>query len=151
MLIPMFKQYASVLFSLGTSLTLARAADPTPATPPTVLPGKGPTQHPFLYAGEWDTRKPLAQSMFIVRDGKIVWQYFIPIKAERGGNREFDGATLLSNGNIIFSCMSGVGEVSPDKKVVRALSSWHDPDLGPATSIQLLDEPGVVENGDLQR
>jgi len=41
--------------------------------------------------------------------------------------------------------------VTPDKKVVWALSSWKDPDLGPATSIQLLDEPGVVENLDLER
>jgi len=41
--------------------------------------------------------------------------------------------------------------VTPDKKVVWALSSWTDPDLGPSTSIQLLDEPSVVENSDLQR
>jgi len=32
------------------------------ATTPAALPGKGPAQHPFLYAGEWDTRKPLEQS-----------------------------------------------------------------------------------------
>jgi hypothetical protein len=68
------------------------------------LPANGAAKHPFLYAGEWDTRK-LLQSMFIVRDGKIVW----------------------------------------------ALSLRTDPDLGPSMSIQLLDEPGVVENGDLQR
>ena len=36
-----------------------------------------------------------------------------------------------------------VFEVTPEKKVVWALSSWKDPDLGPATSIQLLDETGV--------
>jgi len=35
-------------------------------------------------------------------------------------------------------------EVTPQKKVVWALSSWTDPvDLGPASSIQLLDEPGA--------
>lgn len=28
------------------------------ATTPVALPGKGPAQHPFLYAGELDTRKP---------------------------------------------------------------------------------------------
>ncbi|MCY2953831.1 MAG: hypothetical protein NTU53_17930 [Planctomycetota bacterium] len=27
-----------------------------------------------------------------------------------------------------------------------ALSSWKDPDLGPSTSIQLLDEPGTPED-----
>jgi len=37
----------------------------------------------------------------------------------------------------------------PDKKVVWALRDWDT--LGPASNIQLLDEPGVAENGDLQR
>jgi hypothetical protein len=40
-------------------------------------------------------------------------------------------------------------EVTPDKKVVWALREFDT--LGPATAIQLLDEPGVPENGDLQR
>jgi hypothetical protein len=34
-------------------------------------------------------------------------------------------------------------EVTPDKKIVWALSEWGSPDLGPASSIQLLDEPGA--------
>ena len=38
-------------------------------------------------------------------------------------------------------------EVTPDKKVVWALSAWTPPaDLGPATCIQLLDEPGIPED-----
>jgi hypothetical protein len=42
--------------------------------------------------------------------------------------------------------------VTPQKKVVWALSAWNNPDLGPASSIQLLDQPGTAENpGDLQR
>jgi len=81
------------------------------------LPGNGLAQHPFLYAGEWDTRKAL-QSMFLVRDGKVVWHYSIPLHNGAGGIQEFDDATLLSNGNIIYSCMSGVGEISPDKDIV---------------------------------
>ncbi len=85
---------------------------------PAVLPGKGALNHPFLYAGEWDTRKPNAQSIFIVKDGKIAWQYTINIKADRGGNQEFDDATLLADGNIIFSSMAGAGMVSPEKKIV---------------------------------
>jgi hypothetical protein len=44
-----------------------------------------------------------------------------------------------------------VFEVTPEMKVVWALSSWKVPDLGPATSIQMLDEPGIVENLDQQR
>jgi hypothetical protein len=81
------------------------------------LPGNGLAQHPFLYAGEWDTRKAL-QSMFLVRDGKVVWHYSIPLHNGAGGIQEFDDATLLANGNIIYSCMSGVGEISPEKDIV---------------------------------
>ena len=33
----------------------------------------------------------------------------------------------------------------PDKRVVWALRSWTDPNLGPSTTIQLLDEPSVPE------
>jgi len=87
-------------------------ADPAP------LPGNGVAQHPFLYAGEWDTRKPLEQSMFLVRGGEVVWRYTMPLKNENGGIQEFDDATLLSNGNVLFSHMSGASEVSPDKKLV---------------------------------
>ena len=43
-------------------------------------------------------------------------------------------------------------EVTPDKKIVWALRAWNEPtNLGPATSIQLLDEPGGVGKGGLQR
>jgi outer membrane protein assembly factor BamB len=37
-------------------------------------------------------------------------------------------------------------EITPDKKIIWALSAWKNPDLGPATTIQLLDEPGTPEN-----
>jgi len=94
-------------------LAQLRAADPVP-----VAPAGGLAQHPFLYAGEWDTRKPLAQSMFIVRGGQVVWQYTIPLHNEAGGIQEFDDATLLSDGNIICSHMSGASLISPDKKVL---------------------------------
>jgi hypothetical protein len=45
-----------------------------------------------------------------------------------------------------------VFEVTPDKKVVWKLSAWQQPNLGPGSSTQLLDEPGVPENpGDVMR
>ena len=111
------------LLALVSCLPLAQAADPAPTTAPvplspTLLPGLGLAQHPFLYAGEWDTRKPNKQSMFIVRGGRIVWQYTMPLKNAAGHIQEFDDATQLPNGNIIFSHMSGASEVSPDKKLV---------------------------------
>jgi len=49
------------------------------------LPGKGLKQHDFLYAGEWDMRKPQEQSLFMVRNGKVVWQYSIPLRTATGG------------------------------------------------------------------
>jgi Mala s 1-like protein len=82
------------------------------------LPGKGLKQHDFLYAGEWDIRKPTAQSMFLVRGGKVVWQYSIPLRTATGGVQEFDDATLLSNGNIVYACMSGAGVITPQKNII---------------------------------
>ena len=55
----------------------------------------------------------------------------------------------LRNGNILFSRQFGASEVTPDKKVVWALRDWTT--LGPASSTQLLDEPGAAERGQLQR
>lgn len=81
------------------------------------LPGKGLKQHDFLHAGEWDIRKS-AQSMFLVRGGKVVWQYSIPLRTATGGIQEFDDATLLSNGNIVYACMSGAGVITPEKNIV---------------------------------
>ena len=105
------------LAALGFFIFVLNSALAQPYSP-TVLPGNGLAQHPFLYCGEWDTRKPMEQSIFIVRDGKIVWNYNIPMKAARGGIQEFDDVGLLPNGNVVFSRMSGAGMVSPDKKLV---------------------------------
>jgi hypothetical protein len=111
---------AGLVPSVYAQMPNSASAPASGAPAPAVLPGRGAAQHPFLYAGEWDTRKPLEQSIFIVRGGKIVWQYSMPLKTESGGNQEFDDAAQLPNGNIIFSRMSGAGMVSPDKKLL-----WH--------------------------
>ncbi|MEO5980016.1 MAG: hypothetical protein ABIS36_07020 [Chryseolinea sp.] len=82
------------------------------------LPGKGLNQHPFLYVGEWDFRNPQSQKMTIVRKGKVVWQYSIPMRTATGGIQEFDDATLLPNGNIVYACMSGAGIITPEKNII---------------------------------
>src|ERR1022692_4352663 len=110
------------------------------------LPGNGPAQHPFLYAAEWDTRKPLDQSIFIVRGGKVVWQYSIPLRTAENRIEEFDDATLLSNGNIIFSRMSGAGEVNPRKELV-----WNY-EAPPGTEVHSIQYAGkdrvlIMQNG----
>ena len=90
--------------------------------------------------------------------GKTVWEI---------NKNDLRGITLytvqeverLKNGNTVICNWFGelkppdwpkivqVIEVTPDKKVVWALRDWTD--LGPASAIQLLDEPGVPENCDL--
>ena len=56
--------------------------------------------------------------------------------------------TRLANGNTIVCSRGGDGkpqlvEVTRDKKVVWVLNNWAT--LGPATAVQVLDEPGVPE------
>lgn len=82
------------------------------------LPGNGLRQHDFVYAGEWDMRKPKEQSMFVVRDGKVVWQYSVPLYTATGRIQEFDDCTMLSNGNIVYACMSGAGIITPEKNII---------------------------------
>jgi hypothetical protein len=60
----------------------------------------------------------MEQSIFIVRNGKVAWQYTMPIRTASGGIQEFDDATLLPNGNVVFSKMSGAGMVSAEKKIL---------------------------------
>jgi hypothetical protein len=48
-----------------------------------VRPGNGLAQHPFFYPGEWNHRKT-NQTIFVVRDGKVVWTYDLPIKTAHG-------------------------------------------------------------------
>ncbi len=72
----------------------------------------------FLYAGEWDTRHPEAQKIFLVLRGKLVWEYSIPLHPTPTTNQEFDDITMLPNRNIVFARMSGAGIVTPDKKLI---------------------------------
>jgi len=72
-------------------------------------------------------------------------------------------ATRLANGNtVICNWTAGVKkpdwpsivqliEVTPGKKVVWAIREWNNPDLGPASCVQFLDEPGRDEECELQR
>jgi hypothetical protein len=134
-------------FSATLAVTGGAAEQAAPAAQPqAALPGKGPAQHPFLYAGEWDTRKPLEQSMFIVRGGKVVWQYSIPLRTGTNRIQEFDDATLLSNGNVIFSRMSGAGEVNPQKQLVW---NYEAPPGTEVHSIQYVakDRVLIMQNG----
>jgi hypothetical protein len=94
--------------------------------------------------------------------GEIVWQVNkddlpgIPLHSVQELNRLENGNTVICNWTAgvkipDWPTIVQVIEVTPDKKAVWAVREWTDPDLGPSSCIQLLDEPGVEENGDLQR
>ena len=144
---------------LGALLVAGRAeADtpsptPTPTPPgpfsPAVLPGNGPSQHPFLYAGEWDYPKPL-QSVFIVRGGRIVWSYGIPLKDADGNIQEFSDATMLSNGNIVFARKTGAGEITPDKRLIWNYDAPKGFEVHVAQPLGL-DRVMIVQNGNPAR
>jgi hypothetical protein len=73
---------------------------------PSGLPGNGIAQHPMLYVGEGYNK------MLLVNDGKIVWTY------STGPGWEYDDVWMLSNGNILFTRMQYVAEITPEKQVV---------------------------------
>lgn len=92
--------------------------------------------------------------------GETVWEIGkndlpgIPLFTVQEVSRLANGNTLINNwsgGLTPELIQTGVQliEVTPDKKVVWALKDWKT--LGPASSTQLLDEPGVPEKGELQR
>lgn len=92
--------------------------------------------------------------------GKTVWEF----TSAAVPDYKFDSwqlATRLPNGNTLMNHWVNSWaeekidpdtapvqalEVTPDQKVVWALRSWQNPNLGPATTIQLLDPPDAPEN-----
>ena len=88
--------------------------------------------------------------------GETVWEIKMSdLPADiRPGNSQ--SAMRLANGDTIlcnrapYDTSAQLIEVTPDKKVVWVVKDWKD--VGPAVSVQLLDEPGIPEKpGDLQR
>ena len=103
------------------------------------LPGNGLAQHPMLYVGE------NCNQMFLVKDGKVIWTY------STGSGPEFDDVWMLSNGNILFSRMAYIAEITPDKQVVWRYDC-HVPRGADHTEIHGcqpigLDKVLFVENG----
>ena len=135
---------APALAKLEAPSVPAMGPGETPVDPPTwhaypamesrVYPGEGLRQHPMVYIGEG------CNTIFVVDQGKIVWTY------ATGKGWEYDDVWLLSNGNVLFTRMSYVAEVTPDKQVV-----WrHDCPKGHEVhTVQPLGPDRVlyVENG----
>ncbi|HLJ78113.1 MAG TPA: hypothetical protein VKT75_11905, partial [Acidobacteriaceae bacterium] len=94
-------------------------------------------------------------------EGKTVWEINrsdlpgITFHTVQEVDRLANGDTVICNwpGELPLSAWPGaveVVEVTPDKKVVWTLADYKE--LGPASTIQLLDQPGNSEKpGDLER
>ena len=63
----------------------------------------------YAYTGEWDTRHPDRQSLRIIKDGKIDFEYTLPIRDEWNRVLEFDDVRILPDGNILYAAMSQLG------------------------------------------
>ncbi len=79
----------------------------------------------MLYIGEGYNK------MFLVNQGKIVWTY------STGPGNEYDDVWMLSNGNILFTRMQYIAEITPEKKVV-----WRY-DAVPGTEIHACQPIGL--------
>jgi hypothetical protein len=93
----------------------------------------------------------------ITRTGAVVWEYqldSIPdykVSSPQLAMRLPNGNTLINNWFNQWSSKLDTNnlpvqaiEVTPDKKIVWALRSWIAPDLGPSTTIQLLNDPNNI-------
>src|SRR3984957_13787984 len=92
--------------AIGPAEIISPAGKWTSAPAPAGLPGRGLAQHSMLYVGENCTK------MFLVDDGRVIWTY------QTGPGYEYDDVWMLSNGNILYTRMQYVAEVTPEKKVV---------------------------------
>lgn len=97
----------------------------------------------------------------ISRDGKTVWEFNSPVDGPGYRFISMQTATRLANGNTLINNWQSQWsakeklddsnlpfqaiEVTPDKKIIWALREWTEPNnLGPATRIQLLDDPAAA-------
>jgi hypothetical protein len=122
----------------------ADAQAPSPGT----LPGKGLSEHPFLYCGEYEFNAD-QQTIHLIRDGREVWSYqikFRTMRNEKADIQELGDCTLLSNGNVIFTSRFGAAEVTPAKTIVW---QYFAPDNTEVHSLQALGLNHVllVQNG----
>jgi hypothetical protein len=134
------------LFTIATCLTLrAIGVEATPVEA-SALPGAGLAQHPFVYTGEWDYRNDRDQTIYVVRGGKVVWSYAIPIKDATGTLQELGDATMLSNGNIVFCRKVGASEITPDKRIIWNIDAPKGTEIHSIQPIGL-DRVLVTQNG----
>lgn len=88
------------------------------------------------------------------RTGKVIWSYSLAeisdytITSPQIAIRLPNGNTIINNwfnqwsSKLDFNNLPVQAiEIQPNKKIVWALRAWSNPDLGPSTTIQLLNDP----------
>jgi len=103
------------------------------------------SRHPFVYAGEWDYRNNL-QTIWMVKTGKVVWSYGIPIKDDKGELQELGDVHVLSNGHILFSRKVGASEITRDKKIVWNYDAPKGTEIHTSQPVGL-DKVLIMQNG----
>jgi len=98
------------------------------------LPGNGLAQHPMLYIGEGHNQ------MYLINNGKILWTY------QTGGGNEYDDVWMLSNGNILFTRMQYIAEITPKKEVVWRYDAPAGTEIHACQPIGL-DKVLFIQNG----
>ncbi|MBK0384073.1 hypothetical protein I5M32_13975 [Pedobacter sp. SD-b] len=101
---------------------------------PKNLPGNGIAQHPMLYIGEGYNK------MFLINKGKTIWTY------STGGGYEYDDVWMLSNGNILFTRMQYIAEITPKKEVVWRYDAPEGTEIHACQPIGL-DKVLFMQNG----
>jgi hypothetical protein len=90
------------------------------------------------------------ETLEVTPDKKIAWQITPADLPPQYRYEDSQSATRLANGNTILCSRDGkthgpqLVEVNRDKKVVWVLQDWTH--FGPATAVQILDDPGIPEN-----
>jgi outer membrane protein assembly factor BamB len=127
------------IFGPGSTAALGAESDQHAIAPASVqvLPGKGLTEHDFLYAGESKN-----QRAFIVKKGRVVWSYDDP-----AGRGEISDAILLSNGNLLLAHQYGVKLISPDKTVLWNVEAPKGTEIHTAVPVGR-NHVLYVQNGD---
>ena len=88
----------------------------------------------MLYIGEGYNK------MFLINNGKVIWTY------STGRGNEYDDVWMLSNGNILFTRMQYVAEITPKKEVVWRYDAPTNTEIHACQPIGL-DKVMFIQNG----
>jgi hypothetical protein len=120
--------------ALGPAEAECPPRKPSTRPAPDDLPGSGLAQHPMLYIGEGYNK------MYLLSGGKTIWTY------QTDGGNEYDDVWMLSNGNILFTRMQYIAEVTPEKKEVWRFVPPKGMEIHACAPVGL-DKVLFIENG----